>query len=103
MTKNSVSRASLAAARNAISSSRFFMSVPDGEPFALTQDARKRSGLAEPSRHGRIAEQKGGNLGPRQPTENPIPLQKNRPDTSSLSRHPAAEVAARHHDAPLLP
>ena len=93
MTKNSVSRATLAAAHNAISSSRFFMSLPDGEPFALTQDARKRSGLAEPSRHGSIAEQKSGNLRTGQPAENPIPFPENRSDASSISSHPAAEIA----------
>ena len=97
MTKNSVSRATLAAARNAISSSRFFMRLPDCDPFALTQDARKRSGLAEPSRHGSIAEQKSGNLRTGQPAENPIPFQENRSDASSISSHPAAEIAPCKH------
>jgi len=73
------------------------MRLPDGEPFALTQDARKRSGLAEPSRHGSIAEQKSGNLRTRQPAENPIPFQENWPDASSISSHPAAEIARCKH------
>src|SRR5207247_6901452 len=97
MTKNSVSRATLAAARNAISSSRCFMSLPDGEPFALTQDARKRSGLAEPSRYGSIAEQKSGNLRTGQPAENPIPFQENWSDASSISSYLAAEIARSKH------
>jgi hypothetical protein len=71
------------------------MRLPDGEPFALTQDARKRRGLAEPSRHGSIAEQKSGNLRTGQPAENPIPFPENWPDASSISSHPAAEIAPR--------
>jgi hypothetical protein len=103
MTKNSVSRATLAAARNAISSSHFFMSLPDGESFAIVQDTGKRRGLPEPSRHGSIANEKGGNFGAGQPVENPIPFQENWPDASTISSHPAAEIAAGKDERAPIP
>jgi len=70
------------------------MSLPDDEPFAITQGARKRGGLAQPACHRSIADQEGGNLGTCQPTENSTPFQKNRPDARSISSHPAAKIAA---------
>jgi hypothetical protein len=78
------------------------MSLPHGEPFAITKDARERSGLAESPRHGCIADQKGSNLGAGQSPKNPIPFQKNWPDASTISSHPAAEIAAGKEEHPRI-